>query len=409
MDASQSATRTLLTPKVILTAFIVLVLPVVVYGASQVFQIASRASEINYFSAEAEAGVLANGATVGSDATALSGKYVEFKTSSSVAFQPTAPYHATFYYMWYKTAAVDGSWSYWQDHGNVPPKKWFSKYLPDSKPTVFDPATELYSANSYDNFKWQAAKLAEAKQEVAIASWWGPGTKEDLAFKNIIGDFMARTDNPYPNLRWAMYYEDEGFSDPAVSLIVSDLNHIKANFATSPYMLKIQGKPVVFVYADTGDSTGTMAQRWYEANQQLGNEFYIVLKVYSGYATSPYQPSAWHQYAPATRYGIHSPHSAYASPGFWLDDGVATERLVRDPVAFETAVQQMRAANVAWKLVQTWNEWGEGTSVEPGTSVKLNTTTGAEEPDPNGPAFGNLYIDILNRNLPPLEQGTGSN
>src|SRR2546422_6114616 len=41
-------------------------------------------------------------------------------------------------------------------------------------------------------------------------------------------------------------------------------------------------------------------------------------------------------------------------------------RMPRDLVAFRAAVSIMVAALVIWKLVETWNEWGEGTSVEPG-------------------------------------------
>jgi len=326
-------------------------------------------------------------------------------SSSIGSFQPTAPYYATFYYQWYKTPATDGGWSYWTDHGNNPPNTWFSKYLPDPKPDVFDPATELYSPNDYNNFKWQVAKMAEARLEVAIASWFGPGTKEDTAFNNIINDFMGRNDNPYPNLRWAIYYEDEGFSDPTVSTIVNDLNHIKNNYAQSPYFMRVNGKPVIFVYADASDGSA-MAQRWKDANTQLNSYFYVVLKLFSGYTSVSYQPDSWHQYAPATRSGTHAPYSAYVSPGFWLDDG-SSERLPRNATEFENAVQSMVSANVTWKMVQTWNEWGEGTSIEPGTHVRFNASSNKDEPDPNGYPFGNLYIDILKNNLPPLEAGTG--
>ena len=57
-------------------------------------------------------------------------------------------------------------------------------------------------------------------------------------------------------------------------------------------------------------------------------------------------------------------------------------RLVRDPARFDLDVQRVAASGAFWQLVTTWNEWGEGTSVEPATE------------------FGNTYIDILCRNLP---------
>lgn len=211
----------------------------------------------SFVASEAETATLTTPATVGTDAAASGGQYIQFSSVTPPpppppsGFQPTAPYYATFFYPWYKNPTADGSYSYWQDNGNNPPNTWFSHYLPDIDPSRFDPASELYSSNDYNTFKWQLNKLAEAKQEVAIGSWFGQGTKQDDFMKKTLGvtnpdPFMARADNPYPNLRWAMYYENEGFANPSVSTLVSDLNHIADNFANSPYFLKIGGLPVIF-------------------------------------------------------------------------------------------------------------------------------------------------------------------
>lgn len=330
-------------------------------------------------------------------------------TSSN--FQPTAPYYATFFYPWFKNAATDGSWSGsgWSDSDaggtHSPPTNWFSNYLPDPNPSSFDPASELYSSNSYTTFKWQMSKLAEAKQEVAITSWWGQGHKTDITFSKIANDFMKRSDNPYPRLRWAFYYEKEGnvvngTSDPSVATIVSDLNYLKAQYNDSPYLLKIGGKPVVFVYADPSDGAG-MAQRWHDANAQTGNAFYINLKVFTGFASDPNQPDSWHQYAPANRANNHAPYSYAISPGFWLSGD--TVRLTRDLSAFQSAVSSMVASSSTWKLTTTWNEWGEGTAVEPGTEVIQGHGATAAVQNPSGATFGNSFVQALADRLPPLE------
>lgn len=367
--------------------------------------------------------------TSGVDASASGGKYIQFGDVATTptpppptpsTFQPTAPYHATFFYPWYKNKTTDGAYSYWQDGGNTPPTKWFAHYLPDINPTAFDPATELYSSNSYDTFKWQVDKMAEAKQEVSIASWFGQGSKQDTAISTYLNDFMKRSDNPYPNLRWALYYECEGITsaqssdcpsstgDPTTAQIVSDLTHIKNTMSDSPYFLKINGKPVIFVYGAT-EGLAT-SQRWKDANAQMGNQFYVVLKVYNGYQTDPNQPDSWHQYGPASNYGAHGTYSAYVSPGFWKDvsdpvDGAV--RLARDLTRFQTDVSKMASASVTWKLVQTWNEWGEGSSVEPGNQTIIDAA-GKEVLDPNGAPFGNAYVQALADRLPPLEAGKGS-
>jgi hypothetical protein len=328
------------------------------------------------------------------------------RRGASPNFQPTAPYHATFFYLWYQQPNTDGRWSYWNDYGNNPPHSWFSHYLPDYKEDEFDPASELYSSRDFEVFKWQVSKLAEARQEVAIASWWGPGTKEDNALQAIVNNYMSRTDNPYPNLRWCIYYEAEGYDDESVDILATNLEYIKSTLASSPYYLRIDDTPVLFVYAGPNDTPGTMPQRWRQANDRLGRSFYVVLKVFPGFEADANQPDSWHQYAPARRSGIHEPYSAFVSPGFWLDDGHSAPRLPRNLSEFESAVIQMESADVTWKLVETWNEWGEGTSVEPGQEV-ITHSSGDEVPDPNGAEFGNAYVDVLKEHLSPLESGSG--
>lgn len=348
-------------------------------------------------SIEPETASLSGPVIVGYDINASGGQYIEFGASS---FQPSAPYHATFFYPWSENPNTDGKWSYWNDGGHSPSQNWFSNYIPDSDPANFDPANELYSSNNDQIIYWQLRKLAEARQEVAISEWWGQGHKTDNSFRKIVTDIMNRPDNPYSDFRWTIYYAKEGFGDPTVGEIVDDLNYVKTSYTDQPAYLKIDDKPVIFVYGDINDGSG-MASRWAQAKSQV--DFYIVLKVYAGYRSDPNQPNSWHQYAPAVRADNQAPYSYSVSPGFWKD-GEAL-RLGRDLTSFRNAVSDMVAANATWKLTETWNEWGEGSSIEPGEQV-IQVTSGSAMLDPNGVTFNNAYVDVLKDLLPPLEGGT---
>ena len=74
----------------------------------------------------------------------------ESQEAVSVDFQPTAPYHASFFYLWYQQPKIAEKWSYWDDHGNNPPHSWFSYYLPDFKEDVFW-LHQRYSGMSIEN------------------------------------------------------------------------------------------------------------------------------------------------------------------------------------------------------------------------------------------------------------------
>ncbi|MGH8247853.1 MAG: hypothetical protein ACREUU_15645 [Gammaproteobacteria bacterium] len=134
----------------------------------------------------------------------------------------------------------------------------------------------------------------------------GQDHKTDRAFRKIITDVMERPDNPYPSLRWALYYEKESLGDPAVEELVRDLNYIATHYAARRAHLRIGGPPVIFVYAAAGDAAG-MAARWAAARAQTN--FYLVLKVYAGYRIDPNQPDSWHPYAPANRTDNQQPYS----------------------------------------------------------------------------------------------------
>ena len=331
-------------------------------------------------------------------------------------WQPSPPFTATFLYGWYGNPSTDGAYLHWRDHGHADaPSSWFSHFLPDPQPQTFDPATELYSSGDYATFQWQMRELATARQQVGLYSWMGRGdhwTNDpvkviDANFRRIITDYANRPDNPYPNFRWAISYDYEGYDDPSVAAIDADLAYVKANYAGQPGYLKVGGKPVVFVYNAAhppGYPTwGGPVQdftRWAQVRKDTG--FYVVLKrdPLGQPGVDPAGVDAWYEYAPANRAGTTGSWSSFVSPGFWLDG--ESPRLARDPAAFTAAVRAMAARDVTWKLTETWNEWHEGTAVEPGTEVDA-----AFQPD--GKGFGATYVNTLGCYLPQLSAGLGDN
>jgi len=344
--------------------------------------------------------------------------------SAQSAFQPTGSLYATFFYPWYKNPTVDGQWGNWEGNGHTPPSNWFSNFLPippgayNASTGAINPSIGLYSSRDKGIFYWQLNQMATAKIEVAISSWWGqsvsatndnPGIyaiqgRTDVSFRQIVTNWMNQADNPYPNMRWTLYYEKESIANPSVTEITSDLQYINANYVNQPSYLKINGRPVLFVYADGSDGC-SMVTRWLQARAQSGTNFYLVLKLFNGYTACSSQPDSWHQYAPAVRTATHAPYSSFISPGFWKDGTSVT--LPRSTTDFDSAAAAMVSANAQWKLVETWNEWGEGTSVEPGLQVQ-QTKTGTATVALNGAPFQNQYIQIMARRFPALPAGTGA-
>ncbi|MEE8370369.1 MAG: DNRLRE domain-containing protein, partial [Dehalococcoidia bacterium] len=271
------------------------------------------------------------------------------------SFQPEPPIQAAFFYPWFSEA--------WEQQGLYP-------Y------TNYTPSLGLYDSSDGALIDQQLQMAARAHIEAFIASWWGQGHHTDTSLQYIL-DYATRSDSPYQDMRWAVYHEPEGYGDPSVSEIVSDLEYLEQLFSRSGY-LRVNGRPVVFVYGDAADGCD-MVERWVKAKALVPSSPYIVLKVFSGYRTCGSQPDSWHQYGPAAPYDAQLPYSVSVSPGFWKAG--EAPRLARDAGRFESDVQRMVDSGAFWQLVTTWNEWGEGSIVE----------AAAE--------FGDTYVDILCRNI----------
>ena len=263
----------------------------------------------------------------------------------------TLPIRAAFYYPWFPEA--------WRQQRMDP----YSHYRPSLG----------YYATDETTVREHVRAMQYAKISVGIASWWGPGSQTDDRVPTLL-QIAGLT-----GFKWALYYEQEGQGDPGGTQIASDLKYIQAHYSQQPGYLRVGGRPVLFVYADGADGCG-MAARWKQANS-LG--FYVVLKVFPGYRACASQPEGWHQYAPAGAEDFQPGFSFTISPAFWKASERAP-RLARDPLRWSQSVNDMLASKAPWQLLTTFNEWGEGTSVE--DAVQWQTPSG----------YG-VYLDILHR------------
>lgn len=271
------------------------------------------------------------------------------------ASEPNFPIRATFLYPWFPEA--------WNQQGFNP----FTNYTP---------AWGFYDSSSINIIDSQIQAMTYAHIDAAILSWWGPGSQTDQRISAILA---ATPVSSNPSFRWALYYENEGNSDPTVEQIQSDLTYIQSHYGNDPSFLRVDGRFVVFVYNDPNDSCN-MADRWVTADDNLGHPAYIDLKIFPGYKKCSNQPDSWHQYAPATATNDLKGYSFTISPGFWLK-GQAV-RLARDPKAWSLNIEAQVSSGEPWQLITTFNEWGEGTAVEPAQ----------EWASPSG--FG-VYLDAL--------------
>jgi Glycosyl hydrolase family 99 len=245
--------------------------------------------------------------------------------------QPSLPLRAAFYYPWFPEA--------WQQQGIYP----F---------TYYTPTLGYYNSSDPAVIGQHIAAMQYGGIEAGIVSWWGPGSRTDSRLPTILAATAGSS------FRWSIYYEDEGQGDPSVSALTADLTYLRDRYGSDPSYLRINGRLVVFVYADSADGCA-MVERWKQANTVNA---YLVLKVFAGYRACASQPDGWHQYAPALPASAQENFSYTISPSFNKVGGDFC--LGRDLARWRRNIRDMIASGATFQLITTFNEWGEGTAVE---------------------------------------------
>jgi Glycosyl hydrolase family 99 len=176
--------------------------------------------------------------------------------------QLSFPIRATFYYGWF-------------------PEAWNQEAIDPF--TLYHPTLGFYDSGNPAVLRSQIAALRYARIPAAIYSWWGQTSRTDSRFALALG--LARQ----TPVRWAVYYETEGYGDPSAEQIHGDLLYLKQRYFNQPAYLHVDGKPVVFAYGD-GREGCSVAQRWHEADTGIGA--YLVLSAFGAREHLFFEPFA---------------------------------------------------------------------------------------------------------------------
>jgi hypothetical protein len=222
--------------------------------------------------------------------------------------------------------------------------------------THFTPSLGFYDAGNPAVIRRHIQAMLWGRIRAATYSWWGQGSATDTRFATHLA-----VASPF-RFRWVIYHELEGYEDPSVEQIRSDLTYIRDRYSRSPGYLRLDGRFVVFVYGDGDDGTSCdAADRWVEASEGIGA--YVVLKAFKGFRLCASQPQGWHAYlAEHAQYDL-SPYAFSISPGFFFARETAP-RLARSLPRWRRSIRRMVTSRAQFHLVISFNEWGEGTSIE---------------------------------------------
>jgi len=248
------------------------------------------------------------------------------------------PVRAAFYYPWYPES-----------------ENWATRY---------QPSLGKYDSSNPHILATHVAQARYAGLDAFISSYWGPKTPTARRLPLLL-DTAAQQ-----GFHVAAYYEPASLPNPPSTSELGQHFDLLYQLAGHPAWLRVRGKPVLFIYNIGLEASCPAVSRFLAAS---GGRFYLNVKVFDGYRDCPDQPDSWHQYVPANRYDQQGSDSATVSPGFFKFDE-PVPRLARDLERFRADLRRQVASGARWQLVTSFNEWGEGTAVEP--SLQWQSSSG---------------------------------
>ena len=282
-----------------------------------------------------------------------------------------------FYYTWYGRPGPDGKARHWGEvkageHWIAESTHYPAKGAYDSHdPAILDYHIELARGCGIDAF---------------IATWWSQGDFHDEAFALLLDHAQKK------GLEATIYWETvPGEGQAKLDRAVNDLVYVLQKYGGHPAFLKLDGKPVLFVYGRVMGQVklGEWPEIITKARERYGKDFVLIADGYrEDYArlfdgVHTYNPCGWvagkkpDELAAASRKEFAKDVALARSqgklscltviPGY--DDtkirkpGLDAER--QGGETYRVLWQQAIAARPDWVLITSWNEWHEGSEIEP--------------------------------------------
>ncbi|MET9358252.1 ThuA domain-containing protein [Streptomyces sp. NPDC006617] len=300
-----------------------------------------------------------------------------------------------FYYPWYGSPAVNGDWRHWQQGGHTPPDDIGADLYPALGP--YDSAD--YTRAVAQHMKW----IARSGAGVLVYSWWGQGGYEDRIARGVLDAAQKE------GIKVAWHLEP--YAGRTAASTAADIRYLNTAYGDHPafYRSAEHGNKGAFYVFSSLDITD-----WTALDEVTGDSIVLAqttdttkIRHFSGMytydgiagATAP----GWKQagdYARAHNL-VWSPSVA---PGY-IDDravpGNTTPTVDRDDGAaydrqWSNALAPATGGTPTWVSVTSFNEWHEGSSIEPADGTPpaghgYQTYDGAY--GLTGPAAETSYLD----------------
>ncbi|HEY3543837.1 MAG TPA: hypothetical protein VGK79_14975 [Gaiellaceae bacterium] len=254
---------------------------------------------------------------------------------------------AIFYYPWYATPSVDGTWQHWNQNGHLPPVDVYSRYYPLSGP---------YSSSSPAVLDRQMTDIGSAGIDEVIVSWWGRGSVEDARLPSVLAAAERH------HLAVALHLEPYDGRSPAT--VAADLTYAASLGIADVYVYH----PRDFAAADWAAvrAQAPAGIRLFAGTQLVG---FAAAGHFDGFYTYDFVTFGAGKFTRLCRQARAAHLLCAPSVGPGYDGRRAGEAPVgrgrRNGETYDTLWSSALAAQPSVVTITSYNEWGEGTQIEP--------------------------------------------
>jgi hypothetical protein len=254
-----------------------------------------------------------------------------------------------FYYPWFETTVQDGSYAHWAQYGHAPPNDIDSVYYP---------ALGVYSSDDPTVLDEQMQELQRAGIDQIAVSWWGKGSPEDQRLPGIVTAARIRGISVAAHI--------EPYSGRTVESVLDDVAYLRTLGITTIYVYQPFNTPAPADWAAANDALHRQGIRTFAETALVGQ---AVAGHFTGIYT--YDIVTWtgakfkRICTEAHAHGLLCAPSV--GPGYDAMRATGDPHIKprRDGATYDSMWHAAIAAGADEVTITSFNEWQEGTQIEP--------------------------------------------
>jgi Glycosyl hydrolase family 99 len=256
------------------------------------------------------------------------------------------PESAIFFYPWYSNMRHDGGYAHWTQGGHQPPFDLASQFYPARGP---------YSSADPRVLRAQMRDIAAAGIDEVVSSWWGRGSREDDRLPAVMR--AARRFH----LRVAVQLEP--YPGRTVASIGADLAYLRSRGIRDVYLYRSNDFAVEEWWPVTSQPNG---MRLFAQTSRVGFAARAGFAGFYTYDILLYDGAKFGRLCEQARSaGIICGPSV--GPGYAASAATGDTRVKPrlDGSTYDSMWRAAEAAGADLVTITSYNEWGEGTQIEP--------------------------------------------